>query len=183
MGTKRRGEMTTLNVPDWSGFDWWLGPILTPDQHLLVYLTYLLLFCPWGCSSDHPLRILCKWWMLVTWLLGGWYFSNYVVELRCSWNECLTVDLVLIKVWDRPQWYTCTGFLKIKASRKMERNWPTAALLAATDPAWLVFSFPPFSGWRFVWGPGTLAPLDERTTGRLDFISLQSAPLRVPEKS
>ena len=44
--------------------------------------------------------------------------------------------------------------LKINASREMERNWPTAALLAATDPAWLVFSFPPFSGRRFVWGPG-----------------------------
>ena len=45
--------------------------------------------------------------------------------------------------------------LKINASLEMERNWPTAALLAATDPAWLVFSLPPFSGWRFVWKPGT----------------------------
>ena len=35
----------------------------------------------------------------------------------------------------------------------MERNWPTAALLAATDPAWLVFSFPPFSGWRLFTDP------------------------------
>ena len=33
--------------------------------------------------------------------------------------------------------------LKINASRETERSWPTAALLAATDPAWLVFSFPP----------------------------------------
>ena len=45
--------------------------------------------------------------------------------------------------------------LKINASREMERNWPIAALLAATDPAWLVFIFPPFSGRRFVYWPGT----------------------------
>ena len=36
----------------------------------------------------------------------------------------------------------------------MERNWPTAQLLAATGSAWLVFIFPLFPGGRFVDGPG-----------------------------
>ena len=39
----------------------------------------------------------------------------------------------------------------------MERNWPTALLLAATGSAWLVFIFPSFSGrgrGRFIDEPG-----------------------------
>ena len=50
--------------------------------------------------------------------------------------------------------YLCYRVLKINASREMERNWPTAALLAATDPAWLMFSFPPSSRRRIVCWPG-----------------------------
>ena len=39
-------------------------------------------------------------------------------------------------------------------SQEMERNWPTAQLLAATGSAWLVFIFPLFPGGHFVWGRG-----------------------------
>ena len=44
---------------------------------------------------------------------------------------------------------------KINASQGMERTWPTALLLAATGSAWLVFNFPPFPVWRFVYWPGS----------------------------
>ena len=43
---------------------------------------------------------------------------------------------------------------QINASQEMEKNWPTALLLAATGSARLVFSFPPFPDRRFSDEPG-----------------------------
>ena len=40
---------------------------------------------------------------------------------------------------------------QINASQEMERNGPTALLLAATGSAWLVFIFPPFPVRHFVY--------------------------------
>ena len=37
------------------------------------------------------------------------------------------------------------------ASQEMERNLPTALLLAATGSVWLVLNSPPFPVWRFVY--------------------------------
>ena len=44
---------------------------------------------------------------------------------------------------------------KRNASQEMERKWPKALLLAATGSAWLLFSFPPFPVWHFIYWPGT----------------------------
>ena len=84
-----------------------------------------------------------------------------------SWQVLSSTELIELRIPTTINWLsevTLFHFLNLyyrvsqrNASQEMERNWPTAQLLAATGSAWLVLSFPPFPVRRFVDWPGIKA--------------------------